>query len=195
MDTYNASDIKYMVMSLLGRKDKPDFITSQEPDVKKINFAYPHIMYQTLQRYRWGFARKYTELTKNETLEGGRYRNNFNLPDDFLYLRGCYSNDRYTATIRERDLNVVDNVINTDSDKCFIEYTRYVEESKLPQYFIEYVKYKIAMDLCMDLTGDVDLLQVLANREQFEWVNATNIDARQQRVREVDTGIFIDVRR
>ena len=47
----------------------------------------------------------------------------------------------------------------------------------------------------MDITGDTDLLQILDKREQFEWINATNIDARQQRVKEVDTGVFVDVRR
>ena len=66
VDTYNASDIKYSAMSLLGRTDKPNFITSTEPDVQKINFLYPQIMYHTLERYRWGFARKYIQLTKME---------------------------------------------------------------------------------------------------------------------------------
>jgi hypothetical protein len=194
VDTYNASDIKYAAMSLLGRTDKPNFVTSTEPDVQKINFLYPQIMYHTLQRYRWGFARQYAELTKSN-VTGGRYKNNFTLPSDFIYLRGCYSDNKYKATIRERELNVVDNVINTDSETCFIEYTRYVDETKLPMYFIEYIKVKLAFDACMDITGDTELLQVLDRREQFEYINATNIDARQQRVREVDTGVFIDVRR
>lgn len=194
VDTYNADDIKYSAMSLLGRTDKPNFVTSTEPDVQKINFLYPQIMYHTLQRYRWGFARQYAELTKSN-LTGGRYKNNFTLPSDFIYLRGCYSDNKYRASIRERELNVVDNVINTDSETCFIEYTRYVDETKLPMYFIEYIKVKLAFDACMDVTGDTELLKVLDNRERFEWINATNIDARQQRVREVDTGVFIDVRR
>lgn len=194
MDTYDIDDIKFLAMSILGRKDKPDFITSQEPDVQKMNFVYPGIVYHTLQRYRWGFARKYIQLEKSD-VEGGRFRNNFKLPDDFLYLRGCYSNDRYSSVIREREINVVDKVINTDSEKCFIEYTRYVKESDWPQYFVEYIKHKLAFDLCMDITGDTDLLQILDKREQFEWINATNIDARQQRVREIDTGVFVDVRR
>lgn len=194
MDTYNASDIKYSAMSLLGRKDKPNFITSTEPDVEKINFLYPQIMYHTLQRYRWGFARKYIQLSLS-TVTGGKYKNNFALPADFLYLRGCYSDPKYNHSIRERDLNVVDNVINTDSETCYIEYTRYIDETKLPMYFIEYIKVKLAFDACMDITGDTDLLQILDKREQFEWINATNIDARQQRVREVDTGVFVDVRR
>lgn len=194
MDTYNASDIKYSAMSLLGRTDKPNFVTSTEPDVQKINFLYPQIMYHTLQRYRWGFARKYAELTKSTTVTGGKYKNNFTLPADFLYLRGCYSDNKYRASIRERDLNVVDSVINTDSETCFIEYTRYVDEAKLPMYFIEYIKIKLAFDACMDITGDTDLLQILDKREQFEWINATNIDARQQRVKEVDTGVFVNVR-
>lgn len=193
MDTYNASDIKYSAMSLLGRTDKPDFITSTEPDVQKINFLYPQIMYHTLQRYRWGFARKYIQLTKSN-ITGGRYRNNFTLPDDFIYLRGCYSDNRYKSVIRERDINVVDGVINTDSETCYIEYTRYVDETKLPMYFIEYIKVKLAFDACMDITGDTELLQVLDRREQFEYINATNIDARQQRVKEVDTGVFVNVR-
>lgn len=38
VDTYNASDIKYAAMSLLGRTDKPNFVSSTEPDVQKINF-------------------------------------------------------------------------------------------------------------------------------------------------------------
>lgn len=193
VDTYSADDIKYSAMSLLGRTDKPNFVTSTEPDVQKINLLYPQIMIHTLQRYRWGFARKYTQLTKSETT-GGRYRNNFILPKDFLYLRGCFSDNRYRATIRERDLNVVDGFINTDSETCYIEYTRYINEAKMPMYFIEYIKVKLAFDACMDITGDTDLLQILDKREQFEWINATNIDARQQRVREVDTGVFIDVR-
>lgn len=193
VDTYNASDIKYSAMSLLGRTDKPDFITSTEPDVQKINFLYPQIMYHTLQRYRWGFARKYIQLTKSN-ITGGRYRNNFTLPDDFIYLRGCYSDNRYKSVIRERDINVVDGVINTDSETCYIEYTRYVDETKLPMYFIEYIKVKLAFDACMDITGDTELLQVLDRREQFEYINATNIDARQQRVKEVDTGVFVNVR-
>lgn len=194
MDTLNADDIKYLALSLLGRKDKPNFITSQEPDVVKINFMYPQIMYHTLQRYRWGFARKYAELQKSTEDIKGRYKYNFILPADFLYLRGVYSNDRYTYPIRERELNVVDNIINTDSDKCFIEYTHYVEETKLPQYFIQYIKFKLALDLCMDLTGDTDLWQLLEKKEAFEWINATNIDARQQRVKEIDTSIYVNVR-
>lgn len=194
VDTYNASDIKYSAMSLLGRTDRPNFVTSSEPDVQKINFIYPQIMYHTLQRYRWGFARKYAQLTKSNTT-GGKYKNNFTLPADFLYLRGCYSDSRYSSSIRERDLNIVDGFINTDSETCYIEYTRYVDESKLPMYFVEYIKVKLAFDACMDITGDTDLLQILDKREQFEWINATNIDARQQRVKEVDTGVFVDVRR
>lgn len=194
VDTYNASDIKYAAMSLLGRTDKPNFVSSTEPDVQKINFLYPQIMYHTLQRYRWGFARKYIQLTKSN-ITGGKYKNNFALPEDFIYLRGCYSDSKYRASIRERDLNVVDNVINTDSETCYIEYTRYVEENKLPMYFIEYIKIKLAFDACMDITGDTDLLQILDKREQFEYINATNIDARQQKVREIDTGVYIDVRR
>lgn len=193
MDTYNADDIKYAAMSLLGRTDKPNFITSMEPDVQKINFIYPQIMYHTLQRYRWGFARKYAQLEKT-TANNGRYENNFILPDDFIYLRGCYSDKKYRSSIRERDLNVVDKVINTDSETCYIEYTRYVDETKLPMYFVEYIKIKLAFDVCMDITGDTDLLQILDKKEQFEWINATNIDARQQRVKEVDTGVFVDIR-
>lgn len=68
MDTLNADDIKYLALSLLGRSDKPNFITSQEHDVLKINFIYPQVMYHTLQRYRWGFARKYIELQKVQML-------------------------------------------------------------------------------------------------------------------------------
>lgn len=196
MDTYNADDIKYLALNELGVKERPDFITSQDTEVQKINFLYPQVMYHTLERYRWGFARNYAELsiTEDATVNNGRYKNNFALPTDFIYLRGCFSNDRYTAVIREREINLVDRIINTSSPKCFIEYTRYVAENKMPLYFVEYIKYKLAFDLCMSLTGDTDLLQILDKKEQFEWINATNIDARQQRIREIDTGVYIDVR-
>lgn len=194
MDSYTSDDIKYMALSLLGRKDKPDFVTSQEPDIKKINLIYPNVMYHTLERYRWGFARSYTQLTQSN-LTGGRYLYNFDLPNDFIYLRGKYSDKYYKHSIREAELNVVDRVINANSKECYIEYTRYVDEAQLPLYFVEYIKYKLAFDLCMDLTGDTDLLQILDQREKFEWINATNIDARQQRTKEVDTGVYLYARR
>lgn len=192
--SYSDDDTKYMALAELGRKDKPNFITSKEEDVLFINFKYDQIMEQTLQRYKWGWCRRNTELTERVNSEFGRYKYAFKLPEDFLYLQDKYSDSSYRRTIRDFDLDWVDQVIYTNSEKCFIAYTRKVPAEKHPAYFREYIKLKLAFDCCMKLTGDTDLLQILQQRETFEYINATNIDARQQRTREIQDAPYIAVR-
>lgn len=192
--SYSKDDIKYMALSELGRKDKPNFITSRELDVQFINFKYDQVLQQTLQRYKWGWCRKRVELNEKMEATDSPYKYAFKLPDDFLYLQDKYSDNNYKQTIRDFELDWVEQLIYTNSEKCFIAYTRDVPAEKFPAYFIEYIKLKLAFDCCFKVNGDTDLLQILQQRETFEYINATNIDARQQRTREIQDAPYVTVR-
>ena len=194
--SYSRDDIKYMAMCELGRRDRPNFIADKDEDVAYINFMYDQVMEGILQSYNWGWCRQYAELLEREDVEPGvgRYKYNYKLPKDFLYLNNKYSDVSYKMPIADFDLNWIDQMINTNSQKCFIEYVRNVEEKKYPAYFVDYVKLKLAFELCMKLTGDTDLMQILDKRTTEESFKAKNTDARQQRTKVIRTQPYISVR-
>lgn len=53
----SANDIKYMVLQELGRMETPDFVASDENDVKLVNQRYEYYYALALQYYNWNFCK------------------------------------------------------------------------------------------------------------------------------------------
>jgi len=185
-------EIKQYALYELGFEDALDFTSTTGKPVIRINFIYEQIIRQVLSRYLWGFALVRADLTGKATLTDQRYKYSYDLPDDFVYLRNQYSSVKGFSVIS--DYEFMDGLFYTNAESVFLDYTARVDEELFPDYFIEYLKYKLAFDLCFNLTGDTDLLQVLSEREKFEYINATNIDGRQRKVKRLRSSPFIDVR-
>lgn len=188
----DRNDMKYSTLCELGYNTRPDFVTSQDGGVEKINNQYESIIKQILARYRWGFAKEDAMLQGRVALQNQKYNYSFDLPSDFVFLRNQYSDSKYSSIIRDYEFRK--GKFFTNADSVFIEYTAFIDESQWPDYFVEYAKYKLAYDLCMNVTGDTQLYQILEKREAFEYVNATNIDVRQRKVQTIKSSPFIAAR-
>ena len=186
----NRNEIKYLALQELGYVEFPDFDSETDNAVNAINNQYEHIYSLALQAFNWSFSESFNELNDPEEVDG-EYKYKFELPSDLLYLRGVYLDDKGSVV---RDYKIVGDYIYSHSDTLFVSYTIKLCEERLPAYFIEYLKYRIARQLCLNLTGDKDLLQAIFASETVAFSDAKNIDLTQRRVRVLPTGAFTDVR-
>jgi hypothetical protein len=191
-----AAEVKQLAVNLLGVEDSVNFTSSTDTVAVKMNSLYENTVKTALQRYRWGFALDYAKLDNAIAVTGERYSyyyDDYEFPDDFLFLRNQYTSP--TSNVPLDDFVItVDGLYCNISTAVYIEYTARVDEVYWPTYFIDYIKYRLALDLCFDLTGDTDLMQILANQEALHYINATNIDSRQQKPKRVRSSPFVDIR-
>lgn len=187
-----TDQIKQSAMNLLGFEDALDFTSTTDKAVVKLNAIYEDLMKVSLQRYRWGFALGYSNLTSPTALTDERFDYKFDLPADFLFLRNQYANPTTHNPVGE--YIILPDGIYLNADLVTIEYTKRVIDTSLPHYFTNFIKYRLALDLCFDLTGDTDLMSILQQQEALQYINATNIDSRQQFPRTQRTNPLTDVR-
>jgi len=189
-----GDDIKNLALFELGFPDSVDFTDLTLDVVQKVNRIYPTCLLFVLSNYPWRFSLKRIELT-NPTLAGDdrKYKYNYILPANLLAVKNGYTDAGYACVIRDFESTPVE--FNTDSNKVYLWYISIVDEEDFPQYFIDYFKYKLALDLCFNFTGDTDLLKLLAAQEQAMLVTAKNIDAKQVQTRIIKASPFTAIRR
>ncbi|MCP3684175.1 MAG: hypothetical protein GY861_15950 [bacterium] len=125
------------------------------------------------------------------------YKYLFIKPTDTLVMRKAYIDTEWQQPIQRFEFNNsglhVDDLLSTNSSVRFW-YIADTDESLFPNYFVDYFKYKLALDLTFNLTGDTDLIQLLAAQERQMLLSAKNIDAKQVRTKSVRTAPFIQIR-
>lgn len=154
-----------------------------------MNRIYSTSLFFVLSNYPWRFVLKRIQLTgRTDATNQYKYKYNYTLPVNLLAIKTVYTDENYSCLVRE--FESFPKTLNTDSQTAYIWYISLVDETEFPQYFIDYFKYKLALDLCFNLTGDTDLLQILAKQEQAMLVTAKNIDAKQNKVRTIQASPF-----
>ena len=116
----------------------------------------------------------------------------YELPSDMLTFSTAFTDEYYNCAIRQFETN--QEYLNTDDTTAYLMYVSNVAETVFPQYFINYFKYRLAMDLCFNLTGDTDLLKILAMQTEQARIQAKNTDARQNPTRTIKYSPFTNVR-
>lgn len=186
------NNIKKMSLQYLGIDALDvDFDKNEEELAIKVNFVYENIIRKALSNYKWSFAVKTQLLEEKKLLEDYKYKYSYTLPSDYLRLTNPFVDKNKTTLIY--DFEVKDSFI-TNYEKVYIEYIARVESEKFPEYFKTYIAYKIAKELCFNLTGDTDLLSIMTLRANEEYISAKNIDFLQQPVKTIQDNPFINAR-
>lgn len=187
----DRDDIKFLALQELGYEERPDFLTADDNAVRMINNQYEHIYSLALQGFEWSFSEKFTEVTTRGEDFDGRWKYNYALPEDVLYISGRYTSPKGGVI---SDYDWIGSSFYTNSETLFIKYTSKVCEEQLPAYFVDYLKYKLAKTICFNATGDTNLLQKLTNDEYSAYSIAKNTDIKQRPVRILSTAPFVNVR-
>ena len=185
------NNLKQFILQTLGFKNNLDFDDLEDELVKKINFIYENLIQKVLSRHRWRFAINRVELIEKIELIDQKYNYSYTLPTDYVIFIGIFG---AMADQHNRKEFQITNKLLTDYDVVFLEYVARVETSVFPTYFIEYLRYKLAFEMCFDLTGDTDLMNILKQKATEEFIIAKNIESRQYPSERINTNSFIDVR-
>jgi hypothetical protein len=189
---FTEDQIKQLAANELGFPSGLDFSSTEDEAIIKINYSYDLIKEDTLSKYRWGFALLTVAMADREDVLDNKYIYRFPVPTDFLILRTLYRDKERNSVVS--DFELYDGYIYTKEKELYITYSQLADEDKYPAYFVEYLKIKLAFDVCIDLTGNTELMSMLNKREQFEWIKSTNIDAREKKVGVIRSAPYITVR-
>ena len=185
-NTITDTDIKIKSMFILGN----DYSLLDDTTKDKIDILYESSVIKALTKYRWGFCRETTELIGQE-LNNNKYKYSFTLPEDFLTLINVYDDLKETSINNDYELTTI---LRANREKIYLKYIKRVDTSLFPSTFIEYLIYELACELCFNLTGDYNLLQLLETKKQEKYEIACNIDARQRKPYNFLHNPFNDVR-
>jgi hypothetical protein len=137
-----------------------------------------------------------THTLTYEDVANSPYKYMYYIPSDTLVMRTAYTDKYAKAVIQDYELTI--NGLFTDyqstNNSIWFWYIQNTTESLFPVYFINYFKYKLALDLCFSLTGDNELMQTLALKEATALKSARNVDAKQVKTRVIKNSPFIQIR-
>lgn len=186
------SEIKKLSLQYLGI-DALDvnFDDNKDNLAIKVNFAYENIVKKALASYRWSFAINTEQLTQKTNLENCKYKYSYILPQNFLRLLNPFEDKYKTYLINDYEIKkeLLTNAINP-----YIEYIARINSLSFPEYFISYLVYKLAAELCYNLTGDNELLNILTLKASSEYISAKNLNMLEQPTKIILDSPFINAR-
>ena len=189
-----ADSIKNLCLLALGYEEEIDFADTSNSIVAKFNIFYGVAKTSTIQRYPWTFSIKDVELSGQTDLTDKEFLYSYDLPTDFIVYRNAFhASNMYTPILNYR-VDLQNGKFYTDSNAVFLRYSYETDEIYWPQYFIDYFKYKMAMDICYNFTGDSELLATLQKQEQFYYLDSKSVDARQTKTKVIKSSPFTAVR-
>ena len=148
-----------------------------EETKNKIDEVYEPSIIKGLTKHKWSFATETAEL-QTQSIDNHKYNYVATLPQDFLCLVNLYNNIKENSIIE--DYITKQDKIYSNNKTMAVKYIQRVSEDKMPNHFIEYIKYEIASELCYNLTGDVELLKIIELKRQEKYEIACNIEDKQK---------------
>ncbi|RMD97813.1 MAG: hypothetical protein D6816_17020 [Bacteroidetes bacterium] len=144
---------------------------------------YDRIKASLLVAHNWHFARWTADLDQYVLQTGDpdfsdRYAYVFKLPNDCLSVRFLTDRDEYFIS--------GNRLLWTDNPTPTLVYTKEVDESLFPVWFVEALVHKLVVALVLAVTGDNSRLQVLEQQADMAVMRAMAKDDVQEFPEEMD---------
>lgn len=116
---------------------------------------YPGIKKATLQGYHWGFSFKTAQLARTINAPVNEYLYEYALPSDRLGSIYRVYNSTSVGAPTVKDWEIMGDKIVTNYETVVADYQYLVDESAMPAYFIQLLKYMMAWHLAEPITDQV----------------------------------------
>lgn len=148
---------------------------------------YDNIVQNEMTKFRWGFARKKSQLDLTlETPVGNEWSSVYQLPADLLFLIKINPQVKYGL--------YGDKVYANGTSAIYADYIYNAPESTWPVYFSKMIEYALAMDFAPSIRDSAASME--ANARQY--LNASRMarftDSQQYPVIPIADRPFIDAR-
>lgn len=116
---------------------------------------YPGIKKSTLQGYHWGFSYKKAQLARTINTPVNQYKYEYVLPSDRLGSITRVYNSTSVGAGTVTDWEIQGDKLLTNYEQVVVNYQFLVDESAMPAYFIQLLKYMMAWHLSEPITDQV----------------------------------------
>lgn len=142
-----------------------------------VNLVYDQLYKTVIEQFDWSFLTVVAKLTTPTTETEKEYKYSYTIPVTYLRLVNIYSDSTLRYPIIR--YSTIGDKIYCDTNTAI--YFKYITKTivSLPSYFVDYFVYRLASELCMNLTGDSQLLQILEAKMKDAKALAFRIDGRQ----------------
>lgn len=140
----SKASIVNRALAILGA-NRITSLTDDTQESKSANNVYEGSLKSILSECLWNFATKRANLNMLTTKPAWGGQNMFELPSDMVRIFETRSNDAYT---------IEGNKLITSAGSFGIKYTYPCENDSIyPAYFVDAFAYRLAADMCYDLTN------------------------------------------
>ena len=196
MDMVASDRVRRRVAVALGLGDLGLFFEGGE-QYSTFEAVYDSMATELLEKHYWSFAEEFARLaaTVSAPAQISSHPYTFDLPADFLSLTFCTRSpslyDDQSFKMRAgRKISVPENV-------CYLSYTRrLLAAEKLDPMFESALVLRTALELCIEIPRDIELMEKLERRYQMMDFHAIGNDYRNLDVGEsIEPQSFVDARR
>ena len=146
---------------------------------------YEDIYREVLQLDYWSFAKAKKQLSRLTASPLNEWTFAYQKPSDIIDILGTYPNVNYA---------VYEDLVYANVSSLALEYTFRCDESRLSPLFVSAMKYRLAYDMAIPVTGSVSKKDSMgADFEKFI-VKAMTKDAQQQPQRKWSDAPLVNVR-
>ena len=163
----NKIDICSKALILVGANPIGSF-TEDSQESRVSNSEYDDTKEALLTEYLWDFSIKQEQLGQLVAVPLFDFRYCYQIPADCLRVK--LNSARY-------EYRVYGDKIFTNLSELKVEYQFNPDESKLPLYFIEALKYKLCEKYALAITDDKQKYEMFEAKAHKEAKKAKNIDA------------------
>ncbi len=122
---------------------------------------YPDVKDMVLSMYPWSFSIKKSDLQASATEPINEWTRSFPMPSDSMSLvpRAVFNSSEVGATPQTSGWEVYEGEIFTDFTTVTIDYQFRPLEAQMPSYFVQLLKYAVAMHLAVPVTDQISKAQ------------------------------------
>lgn len=165
---------------------------------------YPDLRDSLIARYPWSWSYKKAQLSRLTTVPTNEWLYAYQLPGDILSgVRALFASSGTNEEPLRYGWEVYGDQVYTNLTSVYIDYQTTVTESKMPNYFVHFIRTAMAAELAMVITDQIsksDYYRGLAFGSPGEqgrgglFREAMNIDSRGNPPQIIEDYSLIDVK-
>lgn len=161
-------------------------LTDEGPARRALDDCYAKVVKGCLEAGLWNFAMRFAEATTSPSVAANYgYRYVFDKPDDWLRTAGVWEDGDKRSPLLDYDDRGSHWMANQET--IYVQWVSNDEDYGLdlglwPESFVEFVEYRLAKTICVDVTGSETKLDKLQEGEERARRIASNRDAMNEAV-------------
>lgn len=192
----NIADLVFQKVT--GRANSYDLTSVSLNPVKIFNSQYDMLLETAMQKHSWQWTNRNEAIDAEnlDELESGQWQYKMLVPEHLDSLKGVFmdENGKHALPCEMHDKYLWINFTDKDNPQGYIRYVSSPCEAIMPSYFVNWLVWFLAQNMCMEISGDLDRLKIIDEMEKRSRRMALAADLREHGAQVIPTESIISAR-